>query len=207
MRRTNLLPALLALACDASEPLPEPVAEPREASASEDLTARPPDRGAVRGGEPMARVVQWPSPHSRDVQAYEALDETSRAAVDDAPVPVLVPSLDEHLDERRVMHGPRWAAFWGRREGLTVSLHASGMARVLPGVRPEPGPATVRETPGFVTRNEGIWSASWIESGVAYALELECTPLDAPPCDDESELLRMAEDLVYVGGRGEEVAR
>ena len=207
MRSTIPLAPLLALACDASAPPPEPPTEPRGASASEDLSARPPDRGPVRGGETMRRMVQWPDAQRRDATTYAALDDASKAAVDAAPVPVLVPALDVALDQRRVMQGPEWAAFWGQREGVTVSLHASRMARVLPGVRPLPGPQTVREQEAFVSRNEGIWSASWIEHGVAYALELECAPPDAPPCDDETALLEIAEGLVYVGGRGEEVAR
>ncbi|MEX1364400.1 MAG: hypothetical protein AB1Z98_14835 [Nannocystaceae bacterium] len=150
----------------------------------------------------MRRTVRWPDAASANIAAYDALDPQSRAAVDGAPVPVLLPAEDFALEELRVMSGPEWAATWGRGDAFTVSLHASRMARVLPGVKPQPGPWTVRDRDAFVTRNEGIWSVSWIEHGVAYALELECAPPDGPPCDDETALLQLAEQLVYVGGRG-----
>jgi hypothetical protein len=53
-----------------------------------------------------------------------------------------------------------------------------------------------------VTRNEGIWTASFIEHGVAYDVGIECAPVDAPPCDDQRELEALAEGLRYAGGRG-----
>jgi len=155
----------------------------------------------------MRRTVQWPEAESRVLTAYDELDGKSQLAVDEAPVPVLAPDLDLALDQRKVMQGPEWAAFWGQREGLTVTVHASRMARVFPGLRPKPGTHTIRDQPAFITRNEGIWAASWIENGVAYDLELECVPLESPYCTDSSTLESMAEDLVYVGGRGQEVVR
>lgn len=202
-----LVPAM-ALACDAEPPAETPNTDRAgTVEPSDELRARPPSRGAVRGGERMRRAVRWPQPATRDSVAYEKLDDSSRAAVDQAPVPVLVPGVDQPLHERKVMQGPHWAAFWGAGEGFTVSVHASGMARVLPGVVPERGPDTLRHTDGLITRNEGIWSASWIEHGVAYALELECAPVDAPPCDSPAGVEAWTESLVYVGGRGAEVTR
>ncbi|MCX4246194.1 hypothetical protein [Paraliomyxa miuraensis] len=199
------------LACGTTPP--DPSGQPRSASdplddAAGDLVARPPSRGKVRGGERMRRTVTWPEADTRSVEAYESLDARSREAVDLAPVPVLVPALAEALDERKVMQGPEWAAFWGRRETaestVTITVNASRMARVYPGVTPKPGPHTLRGKEAFVSRNEGIWSATWIEHGVAYDLGLECAPVDAPPCDDQAGVEALAEGLVYVGGRGPE---
>lgn len=173
----------------------------------------------------MRRSVRWPAAEVRDLAAYEAFDAGSRAAIDAAPVPVLVPGPELTLDQRQVMQGPEWYAFWGRHEGVwtprgpykegstgdvtvTITVQASRMARVYPGVRPQPGPATLRGEPAFVTRNEGIWTASWLEHGVAYDLGIECAPVDAPPCDDQAELEALAEGLRYAGGRGpQEVTR
>ncbi|MCA9709171.1 MAG: hypothetical protein KDK70_25225 [Myxococcales bacterium] len=203
MRSTTMtMVGLLALGCGSVPPEP---AEPLRVAAGDDLQALAPSRGRVRGGEKVRRRVEWPPAEARAVAAYEGLDARSRAAVDEAPVPVLVPGPDVALDQRTVMHGPEWAAFWGRREGVTVTVHASRMARVFPGVRPKPGSHTLRGQEAFMTRNEGIWAASWIEHGVAYSLEVECAPPDAPPCDDAATVEGLAEGLVYVGGRGEEV--
>lgn len=194
--------------CGQSPGEPEP-AEPRgaEVQPAEDLRARPPSRGRVWGGEAMRRTVKWPDDAKRVIASYEALDGPSREAVDAAPVPVLVPDLGVQLDQRKVMTGPEWASFWGQRDGMTVSVHASRMARVFAGVRPTPGTHTVREHEGFITRNEGIWAASWIEHGVAYDLQLECAPVDAPECVDSTTLEALADGLTYVGGRGAEVTR
>lgn len=207
MRMALGAPLLLLGGLGCSAMPPEPEAEQR--AAIEDLEARAPSRGKVRGGERMRRAVRWPADAARDLEAYEAFDSRSRTAIDEAPVPVLVPEATRVLDQREVLRGPEWYAFWGRHEGtdgvsVTITLHASRMARVHPGVRPVPGPQTLRGQEAFVTRNEGIWSASWIEHGVAYDLGLECAPVDAPPCDDQAELETLAEGLRFVGGRGTE---
>jgi hypothetical protein len=182
----------------------------QERAAVDDLDVRAPSRGKARGGERMRRTVRWPAADTRDVAGYEAFDSRSRAAIDAAPVPVLVPGPDVTLDQREVLRGPEWYAFWGRREAgadgraaVTITLHASRMARVYPGVRPQPGPHTLRGQEAFVSRNEGIWSASWVEHGVAYDLGLECAPPDAPPCHDQAEIEALAAGLRYVGGSGE----
>lgn len=206
MKRMAMASLLLGPGCGTTPP--EPTVQQR---AAEDLVVRPPDRGKVRGGERMRRTVRWPEAETRNLATYEAFDSRSRAAIDAAPVPVLVPGPELTFDEREVMHGPEWYAFWGRIDGLpgrprvtvTITLQASRMARVYPGVRPQPGPHTLRGQEAFVTRNEGIWTASWIEHGVAYDLGIECAPTDAPPCSDQSELETLAEGLRFVGGRGE----
>ncbi len=198
-----MLIPLFGLACGTAPP---EATTPRQA-ATDDLVTRTPSRGTARGGERMRRTVRWPAAASRDDAAYGALSRSSRAAVDASPVPVLVPAPGHALGERRVMQGPEWAAFWARGEGITVSLHASRMARVYPGVRLQDGPHTLRGRPAVITRNEGIWTASWLEHGVAYDLELECTSPEDPPCADESLLVELGEALTYVGGRGEEGVR
>jgi hypothetical protein len=217
MKRMTMVGAALllhgGLGCGATPP--EGTVRQRAAGddAAGELVARAPDRGTVRGGERMRRTVAWPDAGTRDLAAYEGFDASSRAAIDAAPVPVLVPGPEVALDQRQVMHGPEWYAFWGRREAtgdgttrggttVTISLQASRMARVYPGVRPMPGTHTLRGQEAFLTRNEGIWTGSWIEHGVAYALGIECAPVDAPPCDDERELEALAEGLRLVGGQG-----
>lgn len=187
---------LLAPGCDTAPP-PEP-SLPR--AALTDAPARAPDRGKVRGGQKVMRAVRWPADSARDPQVYGALDEQSRAAVDASPVPVLLPNGPLSFERQQVMRGPQWYAFSGARHGVTVSVQASGQARVYPGVKPVPGSHTLRDQEAFVSRNEGIWAASWIEHGVAYDVSLECAPVDDPPCNDEHTLVALVEGLVYVGG-------
>jgi hypothetical protein len=210
-KRMAMVGALLVhggLGCGTTPPEPE---VEQERAAVDDLEARAPSRGKARGGERMRRTVQWPAAQARDLAVYEGFDARSRAAIDEAPVPVLVPAPDVALDQREVLRGPEWYAFWGRREAadpraaVTISLHASRMARVYPGVRPQAGPHTLRGQEAFVSRNEGIWTATWIENGVAYDLGLECAPPDAPPCHDQAEIEALAEGLRFVGGRGEQL--
>lgn len=212
------LALVTGLGCGVSPSLPATQQRAAEDDAPGALVARPPDRGRVRGGERMQRTVRWPADEARDLAAYEAFEPGSRAAIDAAPVPVLVPGPELALDRREVMQGPEWAAFWGRHEGrwvpqaardaapvdvtVTITVHGSRMARVYPGVRPQPGPHTLRGVEAWITRNEGVWSASWVEHGVAYDLGLECAPVDAPPCDDQAELEALVEGLRYAGGQG-----
>lgn len=206
---------LLALACGATPSKDAAAAAQGERAAGaagpQDVQAKPPSRGAVRGGEPLARKIEWPADDQRDDDALQTLDEASQKAIETSPVPVLIPGASFELSERRLMHGPHWAAFSGKGEGFTVSVHGSGKARVVAGARPKSetekiGPDTLRKTEALISRNEKIWSATWIENGVAYALELECTPVDGPPCDSAAGIEKWAEGLVYVGGRGKTVA-
>jgi hypothetical protein len=60
----------------------------------------------------------------------------------------------------------------------------------------------MRTDGGFLTRNEDIWSASWIEHGVAYSFEVECDRRVVPWCDDEAEILGRVESLVLVAAKG-----
>jgi hypothetical protein len=45
-----------------------------------------------------------------------------------------------------------------------------------------------------------IWTASWVEDGVAYALDVECAAAgDDPRCASEAYLLTLVDDLAEVG--------
>jgi hypothetical protein len=58
----------------------------------------------------------------------------------------------------------------------------------------------MRGVMGHVTVNEGIRAASWIEDGVAHALDLECAVAGDPRCADDAYLLGLIEGLVFAGG-------
>ena len=129
------------------------------------------------------------------------MPSASRAAIDELTLPALVSSRREFADNTEVMPGQRWYATLSRFDGLTVTLNASGEARVYSHVKPFTGNERVRDTDAFVTQNETIWSVAWIENGIAYDLGLECESPTMPECQDGAFAVELAEDLVYVGPR------
>ena len=47
---------------------------------------------------------------------------------------------------------------------------------------------TLRGVPVYVTENEGIKTATWIEKGTAYALDIECTSVRDQRCASPEEI-------------------
>jgi hypothetical protein len=137
-----------------------------------------------------------------DERARARLPEQARAEVDKAPVPLLVVDDVGLLRKAVITTGPHWAALSCRHDGITVSLHGTRLSHDYRDIPPAEGTARVRGQAAFITQNEGIWSASWPEHGVAYSLEVECERASDARCRDEHELLELAERLVYVGGEG-----
>ncbi len=164
---------------------------PRGGQAADDRTA-----------DTVAGAVRWPAAGTLDRIAFARLDESSRDAVRTSPVPVLVLREPALLAVTRVMTGPAWYAIAAREGGLTISLGGTRLAHPHPGVAPARGRSIVRGEPAFVTQNEAIWSASWLENGVAYVLEVECDTPSEPRCADERTLLGLTAALSYVGGAG-----
>jgi hypothetical protein len=174
---------------------------PRDAPAgADDFEAAPPSRGPVIGGERIARVVSWPARDELDAELVAALDGELRAAIDVAPLPVLLPS-EVPLAGARLMHGEHWWALWVQHDGITLTLQASGVAKVHADLRGAKNPHTVRGVEGLVTQNESLWSAAWVEHGVAYALGLECADPQMEACRDDGRVREIAEGLVFAGGR------
>ncbi|HJK91254.1 MAG TPA: hypothetical protein RMH85_15425 [Polyangiaceae bacterium LLY-WYZ-15_(1-7)] len=154
-------------------------------------------------GGPAAPTAPVPGGDEGAVGELPALDAPSRAALANAPVPVLLLPGIAYADQQ-VMSGPRWAAVaWRSGEGegaLTLSLHATDVVhgRLDPDEEQAlPAPThVVRGRPARWTINEGIGALSWTEAGVAYALEAECfDPHDDPRCAEPGFLLALAASL------------
>jgi hypothetical protein len=190
--------SLVLLGCDPGEGSPELRAGVPES------TAQPrsgPQRGRLLAGERVARVPRWPAAGSVDRATRERLPAEVRAAVERSPVPVLVPADPGWLGSTRVFPGA-WGYALAARDGeVTLALHASRIATIVPGVGVAKGTHRVRGVDGFLSVNEGIRTASWIEHGVAYSLDLECRDPRGPACS-EAALRAAVEGLVYVGGVG-----
>lgn len=189
-----MMVVLACTGCDVSDST-EPGAPPADPA---------PASSAAKAVTPQVidQQVIWPARDSIDREALASLPEAAVAAVSTSALPVLVPARGDLLTHAVVMTQPRWTALSSRSNGLTVSLHASRAAHHYAHIAPLPGTRAMRGQHGFVGQNRGIWSASWRENGVAYALDIECASLPDPRCDDAAEVLALVEELVYVGGAG-----
>jgi hypothetical protein len=168
---------------------------------STELAASKPRRGRVIGGETVRREIAWPDETTRVDTVRAELDASMADDIDRSDVPVLVPP--RVATGGRVMIGDGWYAFAGQGDAYTVSVQGSARARVYPHIRAAQPDWIVRDQGAYLTRNEGIWSVSFIENGAAYAIEIECDEPFAGPCMDESFVVELAESLVYVGGKGD----
>ncbi len=157
----------------------------------------------VPAHELVVQPVAWPPPSAVDGAARAALPVAAQAAVDGASVPVLVVSQPGALAATKIIARPLWVALSTRFDGVSVYLSATRAAHRYRHLPPATGRARVRGLSAFVTQNTGIWSAAWVEGGVAYALEVECGRRPDPRCDDDRFLLELADELRYVGGVGE----
>jgi hypothetical protein len=144
--------------------------------------------------------VQWPGDADADAQLVARLPPQLRADVGAAPLPVLLPTT-VGLEGAKLMRGDDWYALWVAQDGLTITLNASGTARVHPHVRGGNLPHTVRGSEALVTQNEAVWTATWIEHGVAYDLGLECADPSMAACSDDAMVRQLAESLAFAGGR------
>lgn len=169
--------------------------------------ARPtPRRGRMIGGERVQRVPSWPPVAQIDREVRNRAPAALLAAVERSPVPVLVPADPSWLTRAGLYvaddpqtFGYAFAATRVDADGARhLSVQASRFATLLPHLAKVRGDA-VRSGQGFLSVNEGVRTASWIEHGVAYSLELECFDPEAPSCDDTA-LRELVAGLVYVGG-------
>jgi hypothetical protein len=150
-------------------------------------------------GEAKLQLAQWRAVQIDSV-ARASLRVGSRTIADRAPVPVLVPR--SLAAKAMVMSEGHWAAVHIGHEGLTISIQASDLAFIHQEVPPLQGNKMVRGAQALVTENEGIWSASWHEHGVAFTMEVECARPDEARCADDSTLLALTSELAAVGGVG-----
>lgn len=157
-----------------------------------------PQRGALIGGEMIARPIDWPSAPDplRDQLPAEVVEQ-----LDAAPVPMLVPGEMERETELAISSTAAYGQVIGRAGGHIFTVHGSAQARLFPGSGYTPGDMRLRSGYGHIDQVEGLWSANFIEHGAAYFVEIECaTPRD-PRCSEEG-LIALTESLVVVGGAG-----
>lgn len=189
--------------CDPAGPAEPSSSDPRRANIVEPVPASPPvRRGKLIAGERVERIPQWPAPASIDATTRARLPAAARDALGRSPVPVLVPGEGALLGEAAIFSQASGYALSASHGGITVAIQASKLATLLAHIGNIPGDTEIRGTLGWLGNNDGIRTASWIEHGVAYSLDLECYVPDGPECS-EAALRSAVEGLVYVGGAGE----
>jgi len=194
--------AVMLLACDPRVDGAGPRATGKAVGVAIGPTASgAPRRGRLLAGERVARIPRWPAAATIDHATRERLTPRARAAVDRSPVPVLVPADPAWLASVAVFTSDAGYALAAHDGELGLTLQASRIATLIAGVGHVRGNHRLRGVDGFISANDGIRTAAWIEHGVAYSLDLECHDPDGPGCSDAA--LRTAVlGLVHVGGIG-----
>lgn len=151
--------------------------------------------------------VVWPQ-GGADPQAVAALARATKldpaalaSRIARARVPVLAPG-HRAMERATLVVQPTFVALTAREPGVTVAIQSSRVAKVIAGLEVPPPTHALRGTKGYVSVNEGIRTATWIENGVTYSVDVECaSPTDAL-CQDDRYLLEVVDGLVFVGGSG-----
>jgi hypothetical protein len=151
----------------------------------------------------LVKEVVWPSVTTIDRTTRDALPPQAVARVAASRVPVLLPVQTEWLAVANLVTRPNWTTASMRLEGASVVTTATRAAHRVPGIGPVKGNRKIRGTMGFVTQNERVWSATWIENNVSYSVEVECEKEADARCTSDAFVMELAEKLAYVGGAGE----
>jgi len=152
------------------------------------------------------RRVSWPRVDEVDDGVAQNLSADVRQAVARSSLPVLVPRALGLVDRTVLIVRDNFyaASIHGSDDyaGLTVNVSATRVTHRYRGMPNVKGRDRVRgDRPAFVTSNEGIWSATWIENGVSYVVEVECAhPSEDARCADSTFVERLADELAFVGG-------
>lgn len=146
-------------------------------------------------------AIAWPAADAIDARALEALGD-ARSRIDRSPVPVLAPSPDLRLERPTVIVEGGFYAITARVNGATINVQGTRIAHRREGVEPHPGDRALRAGKGFVTVNEGIRSASFVENGAAYSVDVECASIADARCQSDAFVVEVVERLAYVGGAG-----
>jgi hypothetical protein len=154
-------------------------------------------------GASVHPTVSWPAETAADEGALLALDgvRDARARIARSPVPVLAPTSVSLVTPVLVVEA-EYYALSGRDGDAAIAIQGTRMARRYENIPPVAGDRAVRGVRGFVSVNEGIRTASWIENGAAYSVDVECKSVEDHRCASEEYLLDLVSRLAFVGGAG-----
>lgn len=163
--------------------------------------APPPVSTSTLSASTVKPAITWPSADAIDPRALDVLGD-ARSQLSRSPVPVLAPNGDLRLERPTVIVEGEYYAITARVTGATISVQGTRAAHRYEGVDPHPGNRALRKGKGFVTINEGIRSASFVENGAAYTVDVECASASDARCQSDAFVVELVERLAYVGGAG-----
>lgn len=141
------------------------------------------------------------------VARHDAVDEKTIAAlglsrdrIASSPVPVLAPRLA--VTSPVLLVEDEWYVINAKANGATVHVQGTRAAHRYDSIAPIAGNRALRAGKGFVTVNENVHSASFIEGGVAYSVDVECSESTDTRCQGDDFIVSVVNDLAYVGGAG-----
>lgn len=149
--------------------------------------------------------VRWPQAAGINSAARSALSRDALAALQESPVPVLVPGEPDLLRSARAGVTSDRYTFTTQQDALTVYLQASQAPAPQPSGRISGLQVPRKRAAGrdvLFTEAEGMRMATWVENGVSYLVEVECASAADARCRDDAYLLTVIEKLVFVGGKG-----
>lgn len=185
-------------ACSVAGPSPAGDVD-SERAAQVPVAAKQPQRGKLIGGEKARRTIAWPEDTTTNQIARARYGAQVHDTLARPAIPVLAPA--EPADRVVATSGPTWYALSVHGDGYVLHTTGSSEARVYPHIRVAEPTHPMRVAGGFLTRNEDIWAASWIENGAAYSFEVECDRRVVSWCDDEAAVLQRVEALAYIGSK------
>lgn len=142
-----------------------------------------------------------PPPPALDQKTRDAMPARARQQIDAAPVRVLVPIDPQVLQRAEVTTGNGFYSISARTDDVTVVVQGSPITPttsrldVVP-----PAGRSVGNRRVYTTVNEGIRTASWVENGVAYAIDVECSKAGDARCASDEWMIGLIAKLAYVGG-------
>lgn len=199
MRFVVLLLALAA-ACR-REPPPasvQPGIDPARAPRAPETRAPEAAHPVAAQGVVTAPTAPAPAAPGRSRALRDVMRPESRAALDATTVPLLLPNDLGVAATAVVTSGERWVAASIAQGDHTVAIHAT-RETMAPPENPPVHRDRLRGVPATVTANEGVRVATWMEGGVAYMVDVECSrPSEDARCVEEGFIRALVAGLVPV---------
>ncbi|MDP3697592.1 MAG: hypothetical protein Q8R55_06300 [Candidatus Taylorbacteria bacterium] len=151
---------------------------------------------------PIIQKVNWPGPSLIDNSALILLSQENKDKIYKSNVPVLFVKPTQSMQEPVfIVDTHYYAASFNFNNETYFSIMGTRIGYQRNKSMNPNFNCTVRGINGIVDENVGIWSITWSEYGASYALDIECSKQGNPHCSKDY-IIRLANDLVYLGGTG-----